>query len=220
MKSDAVVPRNRSYSGLLYAVGVPLLVAAPALFILATYGRGFSDCQMLFPLISGLFYLSYAVVVIRGIRSQARFKPRVKGFCIVFIGGFFLLSGGWNVYRFIAFQSLGPCQKGVRLLEACNSRQCAEKQFRKAEREGVDRNCLPYGWGVLSYSEKDYDAAEGHLRTVIESDPGLNDARYWLSLTYQCMGKEDDARNLLEEYLKHHGGSYTSRAREALKKYF
>jgi hypothetical protein len=132
------------------------------------------------------------------------------------LGVFFLLQGCLAFYQFIDFQLSDYTERGMRY--ACSRRfELARQAFRHAEEAVEPASRLSYGWGVLHFFEKDYEQAEEKLRAALEADPALNDARYQLSRTYWCMGRKDEAKALLEQYLELGGGDYTSTARKALR---
>ena len=134
----------------------------------------------------------------------------------LFLGGLFILQGCLAFYQFIDFQLSDYTERGTRY--ACTRRfERARQAFQKAEEAAEPASRLFYGWGILHFFEKDYEQAEERLLAALQAEPELNDARYQLSRTYWCMGRKDEAKALLEQYLDLGGGDYTSAARKALR---
>ena len=217
MSPDTDSRKSPVYVGFLYGVVPFLLIVGTGLFAMAMAAGWISDCEMLLPLAGGIIIIAYCVWFFTAVRRKSTISRWFR-IVLMLVALGYSSYGGVLIYRFLSFQALNPCRQGIRLLMSCHRCRCAEKEFRKAERQGAEASCLAYGWGVLRFVEKDYPTAEKQLKEALELDPARNDARYQLSRTYKCMGRDEDARALLESYLENGGGTYTSQARDALEK--
>lgn len=137
----------------------------------------------------------------------------------VALGLIALACGIVYLYQFTRFELSSNIDKGMWYVLHCH-RQGARRTFQKALQSGQESVRLSYGLGLLAFLDKDYGQAEKRLKEALRKDLGLNDARYQLSRTYACMGRDEEAKRLLEEYLARGGGSCTSQARHALKEDF
>jgi tetratricopeptide (TPR) repeat protein len=194
----------------LYIAAAVLLFAAAMVFIYWGHRSGRGD---LVYLMLGLAMCTMGTVFLITRPMSSRGHSRKAE---LLLGGFFLLQGSLFLYQFADFQFSGYTERGMGY--ACTRRfEMARQAFRQAEEAGEPAPRLSYAWGVLHFFEKDYDQAQEKFRAALEADPALNDARYQLSRTYWCMGKKDEAKALLEQYLDLGGGDYTSAARKALR---
>jgi len=132
------------------------------------------------------------------------------------LGGLFLLQGCGSIYQFVDFQLSDYSERGIRY--ACTRRfELSRQALRQGEEAAEPASRVSYGWGILHFYEKDYERAEQELLAALQADPTLNDARYQLSRAYWCMGRKEEAKALLEQFLDLGGGDYTSAARKALR---
>ena len=87
----------------------------------------------------------------------------------------------------------------------------------KLERLNPASNGLLFLKGVVAFQrEKDYPAAESHLREAVAKDPQFTKARYYLALTYVNLHRAQDAKRSLEETLRASPGHPFANAVRAL----